>query len=257
MTSKLEVGFQRTKKDVEFDVPAMAQLLEDAYLSNQREQKAYKRKTFPPSGVGYGSGVCPRRWYYAFEGDAIPVDDVNVLGQANMDYGSEAGDRIAKLFEKADILVEAERLAVSSSPPIKGFIDIVATWNDKKTIGEVKTTKQEAFTLLKASGKPRGYQLIQLLIYMKIEEAEQGFMLYENKNTGEMLIMPVYMTGENKRIIDQAFEWFQQVWDNKELPVRPFDKTSFECRYCPFKQHCWKDKTDATVELPVLEVPTS
>lgn len=256
--SKLEVGFQRTPEDVEFDVPKMADMLEAAYLSSQKERKAFKRKTFPPSGVGYGSGVCPRRWWYAFEGEVDPVDDVDVLGQANMDYGSEAGDRIASLFEKADLLVEAERLAQTKNPPIKGYIDIVAEWRGKKTIGEVKTTKQEAFTLLKASGIPRGYQLIQLLIYMKIEEADQGFMLYENKNTGEILIMPVFMTNENKRIVDEAFEWFQLVWDNKELPVRPFAKSSFECRYCPFKKHCWEVKDDTgTVELPVLEVPES
>lgn len=253
----LEVGFQRTLEEIEFDVPLMSLELEKAYLSVRKEDDGYNRKTFPPSGVGYGSGVCPRRWYYEFNEDVIRADDTDALGQANMEYGKEAGARIAKLFETADLLVEAEKKVYIKEPPIHGYIDLIIEWQGKKTVGEVKTTKQEAFTLLKASGIPRGYQLIQLLIYMKIEECDQGFMLYENKNTGEMLIMPVFMTGEHKRIVDEAFEWFQKVWENKELPLRPFTKGSKECKYCPFKAHCWDPKEDSgTIKLPTLEVPS-
>lgn len=254
----LEVGFQRTLEEIEFDVPLMAAELEKAYLMDRKVDDGYNRKTFPPSGVGYGSGVCPRRWYYEFNEEVVRQDDVNVLGQANMEYGKEAGERIAKLFEKSGRLIEAEKKVYIKDPPIHGYIDVIIDWMGKKTVGEVKTTKQEAFTLLRASGIPRGYQLIQLLIYMKIEKTDQGFMLYENKNTGEILIMPVFMTGEHKRIVDEAFEWFKMVWENKELPLRPFSKGSMECKYCPFKAHCWSPKEDSgSVDLGVLEVPES
>lgn len=257
MNQPLEVGFQRTLEEIEFDVPTMAKMLEEAYLAKEKVDDGYNRKRFPPSSVGYMSGRCPRRWYYEFNEDVIRVDDTTVLGRANMEYGKESGERIAELFKRADLLIEDERLVHIQDPPIKGYIDLVLDWQGKKTIGEVKTTKQEDFTILKASGIPRGYQLIQLLIYMKIENADQGFMLYENKNTGEFLIMPVFMTGEHKRIVDEAFEWFKTVWENKELPLRPFTKGSKECKYCPFKAHCWEPKADnGTIKLPTLEIPS-
>src|SRR5687768_16696991 len=110
MNQPLEVGFQRTLEEIEFDVPLMAAELEKAYLSERKVDDGYNRKTFPPSGVGYGSGVCPRRWCYEFNEDVVREDKVTVLGQANMDYGKEAGDRIAKLFVRADRLIEAEKL---------------------------------------------------------------------------------------------------------------------------------------------------
>jgi CRISPR/Cas system-associated exonuclease Cas4 (RecB family) len=258
MTQKLEVGFQRTLEEIEFDIPTMAKMIEEAYLSEEKEDDGYNRKTFPPSGVGYGSGVCPRRWYYEFNSDVVRDDEVEILNRIAMDYGTESGERIAEQFKRSGILIDDEVDAISENPPIKGRIDLIVNWHDEETIGEVKTTKQEAFTLLKAAGIPKGYHLIQLLIYMKIRKAKQGFMLYENRNTGEILIMPVFMTGEYKRIVDEAFEWFEKVYQNKELPVRPFTKGSIECKYCPFKAHCWNPKEDSgTVTIGCLEVPES
>ena len=250
----LEISMPRTKEQVEFDAAGLGKLIEAAYLTRNREPHDRSRKTFPPSGIGYGSGTCARRWFYEFNTPAVREDDTNAFQQSNMMWGTERHERLQELFEKTDILIETEREILSDDPPIRGFVDLIVEWGGI-TVGEIKTIKQEAFTLLRASGKPRGYQLIQLLIYMNILEIDRGFFLYENKNTGELLILPVFMDEENRSIIDNAFDWMRESFKNEELPTRPFDsKSSMACKTCPFKKFCWQD-ADGTRDMPLLEVP--
>src|SRR5690349_20906420 len=92
-----------------FEVSRMAQMLEEAYLQSRREPNDRAKKSFAPSGIGYGAGTCPRRWFYDFTGGFLRVDDADAVGVANMAYGTEAHERIQGLFEKADLLIEAER----------------------------------------------------------------------------------------------------------------------------------------------------
>ena len=49
---------------------------------------------------------------------------------------------------------------------------------------------------------------------MKLKNAKEGFFLYENKNTQEILIIPVSMNEKNTKIINDTFLWLQEVWDN-------------------------------------------
>jgi len=255
----LEVSILRDEDS--FNVKGLGKVLEQAYIGtpDPKRSGAWTRKSFPPSGVGYGSGTCPRRWFYEFHRKLIRVDDKGALEIANMNYGTEAHERIQKVFKDAGILVEAERALdtykepIAGVPPVKGFVDLIVDWNGL-AVGEIKTTKQEAFTLLKAKGKPRGYQLIQLLIYMKILGIDRGFILYENKNTGEFLIFPVEMDEENRQVVDEAFEWMNKVAALKRLPKRPFNKSDLACKTCPLTEHCWSDTVGITKMEP-LRVP--
>ena len=44
---------------------------------------------------------------------------------------------------------------------------------------------------------------------MHIKEIDEGFFLYENKNTQEVLVIPVMMTDKNKQIIEELFLWLR------------------------------------------------
>ena len=76
------------------------------------------------------------------------------------------------------------------------------------------------------------------------------------------------MTKENKELVERIFEWMRTVKKNAdegELPIRPFTKSSLQCKGCPVKDKCWdgvtrgsvngKDPNPGTVDLPVLEIP--
>lgn len=251
-----------------FDTAAMEELLEDASSRLGMKDKWTQKKSFAPSSFYiHGNGVCPRYWYYAFNGADFKYEN-SARQRANMDAGTAAGDRIAKLFQEAGILNGTEVEVKYDDPPIFGYMDLAVTWQGEEMIGEVKTTKTESFGTRAAQMKAPGYQLIQLLLYMKVFNKEKGFFVVEDKNTHELLIIPVKMTTENEELINRVFEWMRVVYKNAkegELPKRPFTKSSFNCKGCPVRDTCWEgykrgsvngtDPAPGVVDLPKLEVP--
>lgn len=240
-----------------FEVGRLAALLEEAYQSTRREPHDRAKKSFAPSGVGYGPGMCPRRWFYDFNGGVVREDEVDAVSIANMAYGTEAHERIQGLFEKAGILIEAERTVELEDPPIFGFADLVIDWQGSEVVGEIKTTMQESFVSKHAKQKAAGYHLLQVLLYMHVLGLEKGFLLYENKNMQDMLIIPVTWNAQNKKLIDETLDWMRMVrknWEDGNLPKRPFRSNSRICKQCPFTAHCWSDE-QGVVDLPKLEVP--
>lgn len=252
-----------------FEVEKMEAALEAASARLGRKNGFTKKKSFAPSGVGYGSGRCPRYWYFAFHG-ANFVYNNTARQRANMDSGTAAGDRIAKVFQEAGILNSAEFKVVHEDPPIFGYGDLAVTWQGEEMVGEVKTTRDESFQTRAATMKPPGYQLIQLLIYMHVLKKEKGFFVIENKNTHELVILPVKMTERNQEIVDGVLEWMRTVKaasDADTMPTRPFTPKSLECKSCPVWDDCWggyvkktakaegADPNPGVVDLPPLVVP--
>jgi CRISPR/Cas system-associated exonuclease Cas4 (RecB family) len=255
----LEKGTLASKR---FNAQKLADLINDAYLKGRREPSTRAKVSFAPSGIGYGSGTCPRQWFYAFNGGIVREDDTDALAIANMAYGTEAHARIQKVFADTGILVEEERKVItdpdSEFPPIFGFADLIIDWQGEEAVGEIKTTTAESYVSKKAKSTPAGYHLLQVLIYMKVLGLNKGFLLYENKNTQQLLIMPVTWNVTNKKLADDAFDWMNKVYKNWQagtLPKRPFkSERSVVCKTCPFTKHCWED-SEGVVTLPVLEVP--
>lgn len=250
-----------------FDTDALEKLLEDASRKGGRQSGWKKKKSFAPSSFyTYGNGVCPRYWYYAFHG-AWFEEDVSARNRSSMDSGTAAGDRIANLFEEAGILKDKEVKVEHNDPPIFGFMDLAVHWQGEDMVGEVKTTTQESFGTRASTMQAPGYQLIQLLIYMHVFKKDKGFFVIENKNTNELLILPIKMTDERKELVERVFDWMRTVKkasDEDKLPKRPFTKSSFNCKNCPVRDTCWgdtkrregpSDKTPGVVDLPPLEVP--
>lgn len=247
-----------------FDATRMGELLDAAYQKQGREPSDRQKKSFAPSGIGYGSGTCPRQWFYAFTGGVIREDEADSVGIANMSYGTDAHARLQKVYEDSGILVEAERKVDTIGnedglPPILGYVDLVVNWQGEEVVGEIKTTSQESFISKRSKAQGAGYHLLQVLIYMRVLGLNKGFLLYENKNTQELLILPVTWNVANTKLVDDAFDWMNKVraaYEAGTKPVRPFKSDrSPACKSCAFTKHCWEDTEDGVVSLPVLEVP--
>lgn len=252
-----------------FETDAMDQALEEASARLGRPDGFTKKKSFAPSGVGYGSGTCPRYWYLAFHGANFKYSNT-ARQRANMDAGTAAGERIASLFQEAGILNAAESEVRHEDPPIFGYLDLDVRWQGEDMIGEVKTTRDESFQMRASAMKAPGYQMIQLLLYMHIFKREKGFFVIENKNTHELLIIPVKMTPERQALVDYVLDWMKAVKkssDENQMPKRPFTPKSMQCKSCPVWDDCWggytrktaknagSDPTPGVVDLPPLEVP--
>jgi CRISPR/Cas system-associated exonuclease Cas4 (RecB family) len=247
-----------------FTAAKLEAAIERGYLSQVREDKFTTKKTFAPSSIGYGHGTCARYWYQAFNG-ADFVEKTDALGVANMANGSSAHDRLEKVLEAAEVLVAAEIKMEMKDPPIFGYIDALVKIDGETVVGELKTTREEAFMFRKNTMKPSGNHLYQILIYMRATGKQKGFLFYENKNDQTYLVIPVEMTERNAKILDDALDWLRLVrknWEegegtDKNIPQRPWTKRNKICRGCPLFEKCWPEDGEAPtsdVIIPPMEV---
>jgi len=239
-----------------FDPAEFSVFLEDQYLKKNRSGTRAK-KTFAPSSIGGYNGICPRYWYLAFNQHDF-ADSNDALGIANMSNGTYSHSRIEKLLEDSGVPVDLESEMTYADPPIRGYIDIMIEWEGEIVVGEFKTARSEAFAVRQASMKPSFQHLVQILIYLKATQKKSGFLLYENKNTQEFLVIPVEMNERNEALLEKVFEWLRAVYKNfeeGELPKRPFTRKSVICKGCAIKDWCWEQQPEGTVDMPAMEVP--
>ena len=248
------------------DPSAIAEAIEQGFLAKGRPAQSWvQKKTFSPSSIGYGHGTCPRFWFLAFSGTKNWQDDVDAMGIANMSLGSVFHDEVQSAMEAGGMLVEAETQITIEDPPIMGYLDAVINWEEEEVVCEIKTTRQESFIFKETSRKPSANHLIQLLIYLKATGRKRGFLLYVNKNDQTFLVIPVELTEENEKIIEDVFEWLRTTraaYDNNSLPVIPFRKTkdtgfpsNATCRACPVRKDCFDKRDEGDIAIPTMVVP--
>jgi CRISPR/Cas system-associated exonuclease Cas4 (RecB family) len=219
-----------------------------------RGPKHTQKKTFSPSTIAYGHGVCPRYWYLAFDGGvfedyALPYD------VANMENGTLSHGRIETAIKNSGLSIDSEFKITFDDPPIFGYVDNFINWRDDEVVVEVKTTNDMVFEYRRRTGKPKKGHVVQLLIYMKVLKKSKGILLYENKNTHEILIIRVDLNDDYVKWIDYAFDWMREVrkaWVDRTLPTKNYRANSKICKTCPIKKVC--DEAGAgTIKIASLE----
>lgn len=236
------------------DVKWVADRLESMYKADQRTGHV-KKTTFSPSTVVFGHGGCPRYWWHAFEGAEWRSTN-SARDMATMSYGTNRHGVLQEMLTKFPEFVENEREILHDDPPIRGFCDVVLEKDGKEVFGEIKTTKHESWMRKQISGPPK-YNIIQLATYMKVEQVEQGFLLYESANTKQLLIFPVELDEKLNSELDQMFEWLRstrKAWESQQKPMRAFEEKSKECKNCPVSKVCWGEPDG---ELDIGKLPIS
>jgi len=247
------IGEAKLKRGV-LDTKALITAIEAGYLPKETIEFK-KKKSFAPSGLVYGSGECPRYWYLAFEGGLFESE--NTPAQiANMRNGSKSHERIQEAVENTPLFISKEKRMISNDPPIFGFEDLELLWNGGSLPAEIKTTNSISYQRRKDSGTALSYHISQLLIYMKIELAEMGVIIYENKDNHELFAVAVEMDEKNRAWVDGAFEWMQQVykaWVDQTLPKKNYRANSKICKGCPLAKVCTTLPAEGDIALPSLE----
>lgn len=222
-------------------------------IVNDRNKDQYQKKvTFAPSSIGYGSGKCPRRWRYAFNG-AVFKNDILVKSRMMMDAGISSHERLQEIIKDMSFYKDHEVEIVSESPPVRGFADLLLEEDGKIIVGEIKTVGSSAFNNYSSGKFAADYHILQVLIYMHILDAEQGFILYENRDDYSIYIYHVFMEDYRKEL-DEIIAWMDKIHgsDLKGSDVkRPYKQSSYECRYCPLFEQCWNDP-EGTTKIGVL-----
>lgn len=215
------------------------------------------KKTFSPSSLVYGNGACARRWVLAFNG-AQWQDSIDHVSMARMNSGTARHEQLQEIMEAGELDIESERNLRSDDPPINSYCDIVIKYGNKEIPIEIKTAGNDAFAFRKTSLKPPAYNLTQLLIYMRLLKSDIGFLLYENRDTFEKLIIPVHMKPEYEEYLDYLFDWMREVYkayEDGEVPseFKGKRKNSRICKDCPVRSTCEDSATPQTVDIPLLK----
>ena len=241
MTKNLlkQIMIKEVESPAAMDARELVTAIEAGYLVG-REPKHTQKKTFGPSTIAYGHGECPRYWYLAFEG-AMFEDNADPYAVANMSNGTLAHGRIEEAIKNSGLSIDSEFKIFNDDPPIFGYVDNFINWKGEEVVVEVKTTNNEVFEYRKRTGKPKMGHVVQILIYMKILKKAKGVLIYENKNSHELLVIPVEVNDHYRKWIDEAFEWMRVVrksWEVKEMPTKNYRSNSKICKSCPIKSTC-------------------
>lgn len=252
------IRFRKSVETAGFSGEKLVAALEGAYLGQKRENKWTQKKTFSPSSIGYGHAVCPRYWYLAFTGAEF-VESGDGLGVAVMANGTAAHSRIQAALKESGVLVAEEVEVKMTDPPIRGYMDVLVNIDGESVVGEIKTTSDNIFNMKKTTGKPSANHLFQILIYMKATGKKKGFILYENRNDLNVLVIEVDFTEANEAILEGALDWMRTVYaayEEKNLPMRPYRNQEVKiCKNCPVNKVCWEDNPEGSIKLPKMEVP--
>jgi CRISPR/Cas system-associated exonuclease Cas4 (RecB family) len=246
------------KKPGGFDKEKFLQEFQDTY-----ESKAgfTEKKTFSPSTLGYGHGMCARYWFIAFNGAEFR-DTANASAKAAMENGTFTHDRIQARLGKMNNsykLIANEIDTWYQDPPIHGYMDslIHDIDNDLMMPLEIKSAKDEQYSIKRYDLEPSDNHRIQLLSYMKIWGYKYGTFVYENKNDQSLCLIVIEMDEDNTKLIDYVFDWLRGVYDlymAETLPNRAFTKSTWACKGCPVRDVCWKEmkEEEGEVQYPAM-----
>src|SRR5258707_5306036 len=80
----------------------------------------------------------------------------------------------------------------------------------------------------------------QLTIYLDILGQPEGFILFKNKNDGEIKIKEVKYEKDIMTSILTRISLLHKAIKSKQLLERPFERNSFQCKTCVHRLVCWK-----------------
>lgn len=234
--------FQKPEDKDAFDSKGFIEKIESGYLA-QAQPKQDKKKAFSPSKLVYGEGRCARYWYLAFEGGLFE-NFSDAYSVANMQSGTKSHERILDgALMQSGMAIDVEFNVKTDDGLVYGYCDGLVNWNGEDYVLELKTCKNESFEYLKNTMKPRLYNVEQLLIYMKILNKGKGIVLYENKNTHELLPLVVTANEHYKKWVDNLFTWMKEVKgasEAKQLPIKTYRSNAKVCKTCPLVNECLK-----------------
>ena len=271
MTKSTKKKVKNSEEDENF-VEGLPTAINAGYLVKTKT-KFVKKNNFSASGLTYGAGECPRYWTLAFDGQ-ITYDNSDAMGVANRTQGTLGHGRIQEAIEASGLLAQdlemdpiprkysqqthpaMEFRVKTDDPPFDGYGDVMIDYKGERLVGEIKTIRNDEFEYRKINRRSKMAHLMQLLLYMKVWKMRKGVMIYENKNTHELLTLPVVVNEHYRAWAEEAFDWMKLVyknWQEKQLPEIPYRSNSKICKVCPIQKAC-AEAGDGTIKIKPMRL---
>jgi CRISPR/Cas system-associated exonuclease Cas4 (RecB family) len=271
MTKSTKKKVTNSEEDENF-VEGLPTAINAGYLVKTKT-RFVKKNNFSASSLAYGAGECPRYWTLAFDGQ-ITYDNSDAMGVANRTQGTLGHGRIQEAIEASGLLAQDMQMdpiprkygqqthpamefrVKTDDPPFDGYGDVMIDYKGERLIGEIKTIRNDEFEYRKINRRPKMAHLMQLLLYMKVWKMRKGVMIYENKNTHELLTLPVVVSEHYRAWAEEVFDWMKLVyknWQEKQLPEIPYRSNSKICKVCPIQKAC-AEAGDGTIKIKPMRL---
>lgn len=210
--------------------------LEDLITAQLRQDQVFSTRDmtkFHPSSVGY----CARKIAADMIG-TYPKEEIEDRILRVFENGHSTHERIQNWLEEMGIMVEAERKLVDDELNIRGNCDGVIELGDEgEFIIEIKTISSKGFRYLK---EPKDKHYAQLQLYMYLSGVHQGILFYECKDDQRIREFKVEYNEEFAMDLVEKIKFINECVAKGELPPKQYAKTSFDCRYCDYRNTiCW------------------
>lgn len=240
-------------------------------INNHLVEKQKKSARIPDKFYPSSVGLCNRAIIYQMMGYPKKTPDERVL--LIFENGHGFHNRMEKLFRDAGVLIADELPIKSEELKISGRSDAIikdpeyivgdddpsislAGFNgetlyegprDAVIIIELKSIGDNGFNRL--TREPKLEHVKQLQLYLHLTGLKRGVLLYENKNTQELKEFKVdYDPVIAEEVIHKVKTIHAHMTDGT-IPEKEFDRSSFECRYCDFKDICWpNNRVEASLD---------
>lgn len=214
--------------------------LEQSIVDGRDTSRNVEDDGFHPSSLGIKHGKCARRAVYLMQG--VPKGgDIPPRLQRIFDNGHAVHERLQGYMERMGIDMVSEVKVATEEPPIRGHCDGTMRWNDTDYAVEIKSCNDMVFVNRVKFKKPKPEHIEQVNIYAHVLGIEKILVIYENKDTQELLIYEV--DTDHEKAQKQIDKWHAQWLCLKagELPKRPYKPSSPTCAQCDLKDYCFAD----------------
>jgi len=185
---------------------------------------------------------CVRYVNYMFTGIEVPPDHTPRV-QRIFDTGHDMHARFGEYFKRMGIVISQELPITYDDPPIESTLDLIIDWGGPKVV-ELKSINEAGFTYRRLYGKPKDDHYRQIQIYMKVTGIHEGYVIYENKNNSEILILPVSLDEDFIEKLFKKYRKFYKVYTDGIKPARPYKRSGEKCQRCALRVHCWETDTE-------------
>ena len=230
-------------------------LVDDVMVENNK-----KRAAEHAPGKLYPSSIhkCSRALCYELLGYPRPEMEPRVL--KILENGNFVHERYQKMWKDMGIMVAEELPIKEESLKISGRMDALLNIEDHMVIGEIKSAGDSPFSKMKQANAPDPKYVAQLQLYLHLSNIDLGVAYVENKNNQDVLefwieydaeyctnlfkkLHIVRETADNNKIISrkQAAELDGFMVDQKKMSKGGYDTYSYYCRYCDYRDECYKE----------------
>lgn len=118
---------------------------------------------------------------------------------------------------------------------------------DGRYVGELKGVSTFSFKGLRDNESVREkypHYYTQLQAYLHVYDKEEGFLLFKDKNTSALKIF--WFKRDTPHFQETLLKLAKiEVMSAKKVWIkRPYNKSSYDCKICPFRKPCWGKATD-------------